>query len=571
MYLIKTKISAAVLAVLFLSRLDAADSAFQFYFGGFDNVPVGAAGILVADQNGDGFLEPDDGQLIGLKLEAGQVLGPWNGDDWIVGVFAASDNGFGSGKTGFTGLVSRFKFDWRDAVPPGSALKFYWFPEQRPGDRLGKGTRYGTFTRSGSGTSGGTIGFFTPDAGQHEVISVLTNDSPGGGDFDGVTGVNTGLVGVGDFTGVEPPAHYLTPDNPASPLNSTDTSFTTDFRGTYPGLVSDASTDENLGEVLIKVSRTGGLSGRVTVNRIKYTVRGAFDENGTYAAEINSRHAPEPLNLVLQLVTTDSGGMKLIGTINGASGLSAIIDSHRQSFHSRNNPAPMTGRYTVLIPGPESFPGGDGFALVTVAKSGRITAKFRLGDYSPASDATYVSVDGEWPLSLIYNSRKLGSLAGSMRFRDEAESDIDGMLTWKKTAHTRQKFFPEGFTFQVPAIGSAFTKVEDGKLIDGIGYGWLNTAVTFQGGLSPNPGTAFTYWHDNNRFESRVRDGQKLSIKASRTTGYVYGRFTDRNESPTVTIRFYSAAFQKQNVISGVCNRLRTNQVGAVSIGPGFD
>ena len=111
----------------------ASDSAVQFYFGGLDDVPTGSVGILVADESNNGFLEPDESEMIGVKLVENESIGPLDSDDRIIAVFTATDSGFSPGKTGFTGLVNKFK--WQDRVPAGAPLKFYWFPDNKPGDK----------------------------------------------------------------------------------------------------------------------------------------------------------------------------------------------------------------------------------------------------------------------------------------------------------------------------------------------------------------------------------------------------------------------------------------------------
>ncbi len=545
----------------------ASDSAVQFYFGGLDDVPTGSVGILVADESNNGFLEPDESEMIGVKLVENESIGPLDSDDRIIAVFTATDSGFSPGKTGFTGLVNKFK--WQDRVPAGAPLKFYWFPDNKPGDKLGKWMRYGSFRRDPVGTSGGTIGFFAPDFRKHETIATITTDAPGGGDFDGTTGIATGLVGIGVFTGQELPERIGDPTGPADGPETTTSVLGDEFRGTYVGLVNKITTNADLGEISVKIGKAGSFSGRIIVNRVAYKLRGRFDENGIYAAELNSRDAIEPLNLALQLATTDgSGGLKINGTIDGASGLAGIINSHRASFHKKLNPAPWAGRYTMLLPKTEDSPGGDGYALVTVATSGKVTAKFRLGDMAGASDSTYLSVDGEWPLSLIYSSRKLGRVAGRLTFRDIPESDFDGVLSWSKRAHTRERFYPEGFAVTLPAIGSEFELVTEGRLVSSIVGGWQNTAITFLGDYNSNPGTIYTNWGNDNRFTSYLRDGQRLKISANRKTGYIGGSYVDKSVSPALNFRFYGVAFQKQSVISGVSYRYRTTEVGSLTIDP---
>ena len=551
----------------------ASDSAFQFYFGGFDNVPVGAAGILVADQEGDGFPMPGAGDFEQVKLEPGVIVGPWNGDDRIVAVFAATDAGFGSGKTGFTGVVSRWKFDWRDRVPAGVPLRFYWFADAKPGDKLGKWVRFGTFRRDAVGASGGTSGFFVPTDGKHEVIAALTTDSPGGGDFDGVTGVNVGLVGIGDFTGQAFPVRHEEPDSPADDPDLTDSDFSDAFSGRFLGLVSDEITGANLGEVSMVIASSGAFSGRIVINGFGYGLRGRFDEGGSFGMTLNSPRATEPLDLSLQLATVDgSGGLKVTGTVAGASGLSGIIDSFQPSFHPRNNPATWAGRYTLLIPKSDAAPdGGDGSALVTVGANGRVVARFRLGDYAVATDATWLSADGEWPLALVYGRQRIGSLAGELTFRSLAECDFDGVLSWAKRPHPRERFFPEGFDCEVSAIGSLFTPVEEDYVIGGISGGWRNVSVSFLGGnLDPNPGTLFLQWHRReNVFEPRVSNEERLRVSVNQNTGAVAGVYVDTENR--ITIRFSGVAFQKQSLISGIANRQGTSQLSVFSLDPHLD
>src|SRR6056297_218525 len=97
---LRSAILIALVASCFLPTALRADSiTLQFFLGGFDDIPEGTSGILVADSNNDGFEAVFLAAADGTALQSGTAIA--GSDDIILAVTAASSVGFSNGETGF--------------------------------------------------------------------------------------------------------------------------------------------------------------------------------------------------------------------------------------------------------------------------------------------------------------------------------------------------------------------------------------------------------------------------------------------------------------------------------------
>lgn len=182
-----------VIAALLLSLAGGvarADSVtFQFFLGGFDDVPEGSRGILVADTNGDGF------DAVYLAAVAGTPLQPGTGiagsDDIIVAVTESTAEGFAGGAVGFFDIFSGIDYELL-GVAEGDPVRFFWFAE-------GGGTlteipsqiSFASF-REPDADLGGDLGYALPPAPGVYTLSHLRPEE--GGATDPIA-VDSGVVG----------------------------------------------------------------------------------------------------------------------------------------------------------------------------------------------------------------------------------------------------------------------------------------------------------------------------------------------------------------------------------------
>jgi hypothetical protein len=145
----------------------------------------------------------------------------------------------------------------------------------------------------------------------------------------------------------------------------------------------------------------------------------------------------------------------------------SVMHGDRAAFSSRTNPAPYAGKYTMVIPGQggdPSNPEGDGFATVNVDSGGRVHFAGVLSDGTRVSQSVALSTSGMWPLHVpLYAGN--GLLMSWVAFTNQASSDFNGTLSWIKSANARTRFYPDGFTTECLALGSAYTPSSDASVL----------------------------------------------------------------------------------------------------------
>ena len=151
----------------------------------------------------------------------------------------------------------------------------------------------------------------------------------------------------------------------------------------------------------------------------------------------------------------DFANSQILGTIaNGTWSANLVAE---RGVYSATNPAPETGRYTMVIPGAtnSSGPVGNGYAIVTVSAAGQVALSGVLGDGTPVSTATIVGTGGLWPLYIPLPGGQ-GSIFGWLSFANGG--NINGSIAWFKLPQPRNKYYPGGFAMQCEVIGSAYQR-----------------------------------------------------------------------------------------------------------------
>jgi hypothetical protein len=329
-------------------------------------------------------------------------------------------------------------------------------------------------------------------------------------------------------------------------------------RGTYNGLfyAQDAITQSNSGAFTITTTVRRTFSGVLQIGAARYPLRGTFDTNG--AAEVSiRRHNLNPLSVSLQLDLAAPAAV-IEGSVSDGI-WTADLFGNRTTFDTRTNHAPQAGRYTLVIPGEQgssTVPGGDSYGTLTVDNAGRIRFAGTLADNTPVSQSSTLSAAGQWPLYIsLYGGQ--GSILSWVTFTNTAEADLDGDLSWIKSASPRSRYYPAGFTLRTNALGSNYHPPARGGQV----LNRTNAAAVFSGG---NLSQGFT-----NRLNlaagSRVANlsSNKLTLTFSLPTGSFRGVVVNPGISRPVP--FSGVVLQKPNVARGFF--LGTNQAGEVRIG----
>jgi len=173
----------------------------------------------------------------------------------------------------------------------------------------------------------------------------------------------------------------------------------------------------------------------------------------------------------------------ITGSIVVTNGWTAELTAYRAVFNAKTNPAPVAGRYTLVIPGePGStgVPGGDSYGALSVDLSGLIRLSGGLSDNTKMNQGIAISENGNWPLYVsLYGNQ--GLIAGWLTFTsmNSATGGIAGNVIWFKPEVVDAKYYPGGFRVSSDVIGSSYVKPFSGAGILNLSGGG---SVTFSGG-----------------------------------------------------------------------------------------
>jgi uncharacterized repeat protein (TIGR02543 family) len=321
--------------------------------------------------------------------------------------------------------------------------------------------------------------------------------------------------------------------------------------GTYQGLFYDTNGMEQLSSGYFSgtVNSNGIFTAKLQQGLNSYPLSGQFSLTGAWFT--NSIKGASNVSAWLQLDL--SGEDVLTGVLSNASWTAELTAD--RAVYSKANPAPQVGKYTLVMPGNTDAaeePGGNGFGSVNVDMSGNVTFLGMLGDGTKVTQTTIVSKQGQWPLYLVLYSGK-GSMLGWLDCTNEADRDIDGLLSWTKPAGTTTSLYPAGFTNEVEAMGSVYVFTNGLRVLD-ITNGLL---ILDNGNLSQALTNGFVLGTNN------ALSGTNLShLTITNTTGLFGGTLTNPTTHKAISIG--GAVLQKVN--AGYGNFLGTNQSGSVKL-----
>jgi hypothetical protein len=382
--------------------------------------------------------------------------------------------------------------------------------------------------------------------------------------------------------------------------------------GSYNGLLvagagATSQIDQN-GLVNITVTSTGSFTGRVTIAGVSQAISGVFKNDGSAAfgktstptVELIKTLKPAKVSLGFLALTLDTGsGYKVTGALKDGAGAvtfaSVVADkalytaAKNPALPLRNvpqailDPAREKGKYTALFLAADSpntgvaktgFPQGDGYAMVTVSTSGKVTMVGKLADGSAVSYSNALSSANDWPVYVQLYGKK-GFVTGNVRFDStQTTSDAAGLaMKWFKPAgltspknytagwpngiltdFVASKFIPTGKpTSKVPVPPNPDTVLGVGvpgasaptvaNLLIGVADGGLTAVTGNEGSLSAvNKLTVL-----GAASGQTAANGLKASFSAS--SGALSGSFVHPGTNKSVS--FAGVVYQKQNKASG--------------------
>jgi hypothetical protein len=328
--------------------------------------------------------------------------------------------------------------------------------------------------------------------------------------------------------------------------------------GNYDGLFYEVGEVRQASAGFFTVSSTPRktYSGRLQLGANRYTFSGQLDLQGV-ATNIIQRRGANPLTVEFQAGACDQAD-QITGRVTDGIWVATLL-GNRAVFNSKTNPAPYAGSYTLCIRGQNndpSVPAGDGFGTVRVSTSGQAKFVGALADRTKVSQSVSLSKNGNWPLYVSLYSGK-GSLVSWLTFTNQANSDLNGKLSWIKTAGVVSPFYPAGFTNECNLVGSVYVPPV-GAMNHVLQL--TNALVEFSGGnLSPDFTNSVALGQYN-----RVTNlsSNRLTLSFSLSTGTFRGSVVDPVSRRPLT--FSGAVFQKLDIGCGFL--LGTNQSSRVTL-----
>jgi len=302
------------------------------------------------------------------------------------------------------------------------------------------------------------------------------------------------------------------------------------------------------------------------MNSRTYRFSGTFGVGG---GETNFVFRPQTNSLLLRLALDLTGGTdRLTGVVtndqitaivtNG--GWCAQLMADRAPFYARTNPAPLAGKYTLIIPtdtNSPTGPAGDGFAKVTVDLKGSVSLGGTLADGTKAVQRVPLSKDGHWPLYLpLYRDK--GALLSWVKFDTNLPTtDLSGLLDWFKQAQPTARYYPGGFTNEAILAGSRYTPPTTNRLLN-----VTNAIVGFTGGNLAVDFTNNVTLGQNNKVTNNSPN--KLTLTLQKPTGLFTGSITPPGSLSAIP--FKGAVLQKTTNGSGFF--LGTDRSGRIQFLP---
>jgi uncharacterized repeat protein (TIGR03803 family) len=299
--------------------------------------------------------------------------------------------------------------------------------------------------------------------------------------------------------------------------------------GTYNGILNldpalTLDGDIPRGQLVVTISETGVLTGRLFANGKRLAVRGAFDGETAIAIVKESKRKKALMFLA------KGEGNSLIAVMFGQEQLSGFI------FPLATPNPSGTGSFTTLLePISPGLPEGYGFGAMRVLSNGLVVVVGRLGDGSKlAWGTTLVSYNGDVGIPVFSTPVKNGFVAGS--FMDLGNTLFQGNLKWFRPEGTKpSQPYSEGFAGELGGLMDPYTRPAKGELAVDFGP---DQAITI---LCPPLGPDATGTVTAQGTRLRL-DGSLKSFSFSKATGLFKGKLRANNR----TIGFQGAVTQSQ-------------------------
>ncbi len=327
------------------------------------------------------------------------------------------------------------------------------------------------------------------------------------------------------------------------------------YQGMYNGLFFNNSHLESgsSGYISLNLGADGGYSGQLKMNSGMHPFSGAFDLSGQSQITVN-RTGTNPV--VFQMSALFSMPNFIMGTVTNPAFISSFGLLPNPFNATTNKATNYMGKYTwAIVPkGSPGYPGGWGYATMTVDAAGNVNTVGKMGDGTSISQSAPLSADGQLPLYNSFYGNK-GGMVAPLRFSGSPVTMVSGELAWFKPAIATSKFYPDAFTIIPNSIGSIFvTPTNAATPLINFSIG----TIVFSGGNLPDNvtnnvlnGSSFT-----------VDGTNHVTVTFNRANGLITGSFVHPATHTATPI--YGVVLQNQYGAVGYFSG--TNQIGGFTI-----
>lgn len=308
-----------------------------------------------------------------------------------------------------------------------------------------------------------------------------------------------------------------------------------------------------VGNLKVKVTAPRSFSGTVYWNGATWPVKGgAFPAGSGTCTGTIARTGLSSLTYTLQYVNegTVHSEWRLMGTVTDGITTANALLLEDYNWHSHA----YAGNYTIAMPadnnGSTLEPQGMAFGSLNVTNTGDAVLKITLPDGTILSVATpLTSQFSGAPEISFYVPFGTGFYAGEMRFRDLAGiSDLDGRVSWRKSADAKNKFYPSGFHVNRRILGSKFVPVANSPDLQLKPNVSSAIAKFFGSDLAYVPGgLRLVGWSIQDKLTSQF-NGETWSYTL--TGGFLSGTF--KHAATATSSTFRGVILQKQNRVGGL-------------------
>jgi hypothetical protein len=315
-------------------------------------------------------------------------------------------------------------------------------------------------------------------------------------------------------------------------------------QGQYNGLFHETAEvrQGSSGSFAAKLSSRGTYTAKLRIGAKSHSMKGKLD---LVCRATNSIIRTGTNALVVELDFGIGNSNQVTGRITDGF-WEAQLHGDRAVFHSKTNPAPYAGSYTLVLPGqpdPGAGPEGYGFGTLKVVSNGVATLAGTLADGTKVSRRVPLSKDGYLPLYVaLYKGG--GSVLSWLTLTNRTTDDVNGLLSWIKPPLPSSKQYSGGFTNETMTVGSRYDRPASStnQVLN-----LTQTDILFDGGNLAVPFTNTITLSVGNKIVNL--SSNKLSLSFSLASGLFQGSVVDPSTDRAFSFR--GALLQKQNIGCG--------------------